>query len=194
MKFPVICSAAALFCSTAFASPETLVVDSNHTFAHFSYSHLGFSTQQSRFNKTTGTVVYDPEARTAVVDITVDAKSVDTGSDLFNGHIQGPANLDTANFPTVTFKSTDVTFTEDTPTSVDGNLTIKGITKPVVLKITSFKHAQNPMTHTDAIGAMASGMIKRSEFNAGQFVPMVGDDVTLTISLEAQVPGAAPPK
>jgi len=139
-------------------------------------------------------VVYDPEARTAVVDITVDAKSVDTGSDLFNGHIQGPANLDTANFPTVTFKSTDVTFTEDTPTSVDGNLTIKGITKPVVLKITSFKHAQNPMTHTDAIGAMASGMIKRSEFNAGQFVPMVGDDVTLTISLEAQVPGAAPPK
>ena len=56
MKFPVICSAAALFCSTAFASPETLVVDSNHTFAHFSYSHLGFSTQQSRFNKTTGSI------------------------------------------------------------------------------------------------------------------------------------------
>jgi polyisoprenoid-binding protein YceI len=194
MNFPITCSAAVLLSSTAFASPETLVVDSNHTFAHFSYSHLGFSTQQSRFNKTTGTVVYDPEARTASVDITVDAKSVDTGSDLFNGHIQGPANLDTASFPTATFKSTAVTFTGDTPSSVDGNLTIKGITKPVALAITSFKHAQNPMTHTDAIGAMASGIIKRSDFNAGQFVPMVGDEVTLTISLEAQVPAATQSK
>ena len=68
----------------ALAAPETYAIDNNHTFPRFSYKHLGFSTQLSRFNKVTGQVVFDKEAKTGSVDITIDMKSVDTGSALVN--------------------------------------------------------------------------------------------------------------
>jgi polyisoprenoid-binding protein YceI len=148
---------------------------------------MGFSTQESRFNSTTGTVTYDPAAKTASIDIVINTKSVDTGSDLFNEHIQGPDYLDTAEYPTATFKSTSVKFNGDTPMSIEGNLTVKGVTKPVTLKVTSFKHGLN-MMKKDSIGADATGTIKRSDFNMSKAVPMVGDEVTLEIAIEAMAP------
>ena len=96
---------AAAAASPALAAPETYVVDGTHTFARFSYSHFGYSTQLSRFDKTTGTVVFDKAAKTGTVDIVIDAKSVDTGYATFNEHIQGEDFLDTAKHPTATFKS-----------------------------------------------------------------------------------------
>lgn len=171
--------------ASAFAAPETYGVEPNHTYANFSYNHMGLSTQISKFSKTSGTVVYDKVAKTGSVDITIDMKSVDTGSNLFNGHIQGADFLDTATFPTATFKSTKVVFEGDKPASIEGNLTIKGVTKPVTLKVTHFTNMEHPMAKKDAIGANASTLIKRSEFNAGKYAPAVGDDVTITISIEA---------
>jgi polyisoprenoid-binding protein YceI len=168
-----------------FAAPQTYAIDSTHTFPRFSYSHLGYSTQLSRFNKTTGTVMFDAAAKTGSVDVTIDMKSVDTGFEVFNGHIQGEDFLDTEKYPTATFKSTAVKFEGDKLVSVDGNLTIKGITKPVTLTVTSFQHMEHPMMKKDAIGANATTLIKRSEFNAGKYAPYVGDDVTLTIAVEA---------
>jgi polyisoprenoid-binding protein YceI len=173
--------------SAAFAAPSVYTSDANHTFVRFSYSHLGFSTQESRFNKVNGTVNYDPAAKTASVEVLIDTKSVDTGSDLFNEHIQGPDYLDTAQFPTATFKSTSVKFDGDKPVSISGNLTVKGVTKPVTLSVTSFKHGLN-MQKKDAVGADATGTIKRSDFNMGKAVPLVGDDVTLEIVIEAAAP------
>jgi polyisoprenoid-binding protein YceI len=173
--------------SSAFAAPTTYTQEPNHTFVRFSYNHMGFSTQESRFNNVKATVTYDPEAKTASVDVTIDTKSVDTGSDLFNGHIQGPDYLDTAQFPTATFKSTSVKFDGDKPVSIEGNLTVKGVTKPVKLTVTSFKHGQN-MMKKDAIGADATATIKRSDFNMAKAVPMVGDEVTLEIVIEAMAP------
>jgi polyisoprenoid-binding protein YceI len=170
--------------SAAFAAPTTFTPDANHSFVRFSYSHMGFSTQESRFDKVTGTVTFDPAAKTGSVDISIDTKSVDTGSELFNGHIQATDFLDTADFGTATFKSTSVKFSGDNPVSIEGNLTIKGVTKPVTLTVTSFKHAQN-MMKKDAIGADATTQIKRSDFNMNKYVPMVSDEVTLTIALEA---------
>lgn len=169
----------------ALAAPETYAVDTTHTFPRFSYNHLGLSTQLSRFNKTTGSVTLDRKAKTAAVDIVIDMKSVDTGYATFNDHIQGEDFLDTAKFPTATFKSTKVTFDGDKPATVEGNLTIKGVTKPVTLKVTSFVAKPHPMLKKDAIGADATAVIKRSEFNAGKYAPGVGDEVTITISLEA---------
>ena len=148
---------------------------------------MGFSTQESRFNTVKATVNYDAAAKTASVDVTIDTKSVDTGSDLFNGHIQGPDYLDTAQFPTATFKSTSVKFDGDKPVSIEGNLTVKGVTKPVKLTVTSFKHGQN-MMKKDAIGADATTTIKRSDFNMAKAVQMVGDEVTLEIVIEAMAP------
>ena len=169
----------------ALAAPETYVVDGSHTFPRFSYSHLGFSTQLSRFNKTTGKVVFDKAAKTGSVDIEIDAKSVDTGSMLFNEHIQGEDFLDTAKFPTATFKSTKVIFKGDKPAKIQGELTIKGVTKPVVLTVTSFQAMPHPMQKKDAIGANATTTIKRSEFNAGKYAPHVGDEVRIDIAIEA---------
>ncbi len=171
----------------AFAAPTVFTPDPNHTFVRFAYTHLGFSTQESRFDKVTGTVTYDPVAKTGMVDITIDTKSVDTGSTLFNEHIQGPDYLDTAKYPTATFKSTAVKFEGDRPVSIQGNLTLKGVTKPVTLTVTAFKHGPN-MMKKDAIGADASTQIKRTDFNMGKYAPLVSDDVTLSIAIEASAP------
>ena len=177
--------ATAALSSTAFAAPETYVIDSGHTFPRFEYSHFGYSIQVSRFDKTTGKITLDRAAKTGSMDVTIDMKSVSTGSTAFNGHIQGEDFLDTEKFPTATFKSTSVKFAGDKPASIDGNLTIKGITKPVTLTVTGFHCMPHPMNKKEACGAGATTKIKRTEFNAGKYAPNVGDEVTLTISVEA---------
>ena len=180
--------ATALFAAlagSAIAAPVTYGVDGSHTFPRFSYSHFGYSTQLSSFKNTTGKVVFDAEAKTGSVDITIDMKSVNTGFEDFNGHIQGEDFLDTAKFPTATFKSTKVVFEGDKPKSIDGVLTIKGVSKPVTLTVTSFQAMPHPMMKKPALGANAFTTIKRSEFGAGKFAPYVGDEVRIDIAIEA---------
>jgi polyisoprenoid-binding protein YceI len=177
--------ATAALSTSAFAAPETYVTDANHTFPSFSYSHFGYSVQVSRFDKASGKITLDRAAKTGDVDITIDMKSVSTGSAAFNTHIQGEDFLDTAKFPTATFKSTSVKFDGDKPAAIDGNLTIKGVTKPVTLAVTAFHCMPHPMMKKDYCGANATAKIKRSEFNAGKYAPNVGDEVTLTIVVEA---------
>ena len=179
----LVLSAAAA--APALAAPETYTLDGSHSFPRFSYNHFGYSQQLSRFDKTTGTVVLDKAARTGSVDVVIDTQSVNTGFPLFNEHIQGEDFLDTARYPTATFKSTKVVFEGDKPVSVDGNLTIKGVTKPVTLTVTSFQAMPHPMFKKDAIGANAFTVVKRSEFNAGKYAPYVGDEVRIDIAVEA---------
>lgn len=169
----------------AFAAPETYALDPAHTYPRFSYNHMGFSTQLSRFDKTSGKVVFDKAAKTGSVDIVIDMKSVNTGFPLFNEHIQGADFLDTARYPTASFKSTKVNFEGDKPSTIEGKLTIKGVTKPVTLTVTSFQAMPHPMLKKDAIGANATTTIKRSEFNAGKYAPGVSDEVRIDIALEA---------
>ncbi len=186
MKKQIATAVLALAASVpAFAAPETFVADPTHTFSRFSYSHFGYSTQLSRFNKNSGKVVFDKAAKTGSVDIVIDTKSVDTGFADFDGHIQGEDFLDTAKYPTANFKSTKVIFEGDKPAKVEGNLTIKGVTKPVTLTVTSFQAMPHPMLKKDAIGANAWTVIKRSEFNAGKYAPYVGDEVRIDVSIEA---------
>ncbi|MEK7345945.1 MAG: YceI family protein [Pseudomonadota bacterium] len=179
---------AALATGSALAAPVTYNVDGSHTFPRFSYSHFGYSTQLSNFSNTTGKVVLDAEAKTGAVDISIDMKSVNTGSVDFNGHIQGEDFLDTAKFPTATFKSTHVVFEGNKPKAIEGQLTIKGVTKPVTLTVTSFQAMPHPMLKKPALGANAFTTIKRTEFNAGKFAPYVGDDVRIDIAIEAIAP------
>jgi len=185
IRYTAVIAFATGLATPAWAAPETYVIDPTHTFARFSYSHFGLSTQLSQFNKTSGTVVLDQAAKTASVDIVIDTTSVDTGYATFNEHIQAPDFLDTAQFPTATFKSTKVDFAGDKPTAIHGNLTIKGVSKPVTLKVTNYVNMPHPMLKKDAIGADATTVIKRSEFNAGKYAPNVGDEVTISVALEA---------
>ena len=119
----------------------------------------------------------DKAAKTGLVDVTIDAKSVNTGYATFNEHIQGEDFFNTAAYPSITFKSTRVKFNGDKPVAVEGHLTIKGVTKPVALQVTSFKSMPHPIKEVDAIGANAVAKIKRSEFNMGKNVPYVSDEV-----------------
>ncbi|HUW28436.1 MAG TPA: YceI family protein [Sulfuriferula sp.] len=185
MKKLAIALAFASFAASAFAAPETYIIDTTHTQPRFEYNHFGYSNQVHNFDKTSGTIVYDKAARTGSVDVVIDAKSVNTGYPLLNEHIQDEDFFDTAKYPTITFKSTSVKFDGDKPVSVDGNLTIKGITKPVTLTLTSFQAMPHPMMKKDAIGANAVTHIKRTEFNMGKYAPYVSDDVTLEIPVEA---------
>lgn len=185
MKKLALLVAAASFSTAAFAAPETYVIDGTHTFPRFEYSHFGYSNQVSRFDKTSGKITLDRAAKTGSVDVVIDAKSVNTGYALFNEHIQGEDYFDTAKYPTITFKSSSMKFDGDKLVAVDGNLTVKGVTKPVTLTVTSFHCMPHPMLKKDACGANATTKIKRSEFNAGKNAPYVSDEVTLTIPVEA---------
>src|SRR3546814_353947 len=168
MKKTLIAAAfATLFAAQAIAAPQTYSLDPTHSFPRFSYDHMGMSKQILRFNKTTGTVVLDQAAKQAHVDVTIDMTSIDTGFEMFDGHIQGADFLDTAKFPTATFKSTKVIFEGDKPVSIEGNLTIKGITKPVTLTVTSFFNGPHPLLKKDSIGTNATTVIKSTKFNAG---------------------------
>jgi polyisoprenoid-binding protein YceI len=101
------------FSIAASAAPETFNIDAGHTLPRFEYNHLGYSFQQHRFDKTSGKIVLDRAAKTGSVDVTIDAKSVNTGYALFNGHIQGEDFFNTEKYPTITFKSTAVKFDGD---------------------------------------------------------------------------------
>lgn len=184
--------ALAAVATSAQAAPETYTIDNSHTYPHFTYTHLGFSKQTHKFDKTTGTVVLDRAAKSGSVDVTIDATSVNTGYALFNEHIQAADYFDTAKYPTLTFKSSKMTFNGDEPASLVGDLTIKGVTKPVTLTLTHFKCMPHPMLKVPACGANATATVKRSDFNMGKNVPYVGDEITLTLAIEAvKVPAAA---
>ncbi|MDQ5907918.1 MAG: hypothetical protein QG599_8 [Pseudomonadota bacterium] len=189
-KLTILSAALAMVAMTAaistpaLAAPETYVLDGTHTFPRFSYSHFGYSIQLSRFNKTTGKIVLDKAAKTGEVDIVIDTQSVDTGS-ILDEHIQGEDFLDTAKYPTATFKSNKVVFEGDKPVAVHGTLTLKGVPQPVTLTVTSFQAMPHPLLKKDAIGANAYTTVKRSDFNAGKYAPHVGDEVRIDIAVEA---------
>jgi len=185
MKHLALAAALAAVSVSAQAAPVTYTIDNSHTYPHFTYNHLGFSNQTHKFDKTTGTVVLDRAAKAGWVDVTIDATSVNTGSTLFNEHIQAVDFFDTAKYPTITFKSGRMIFNDDQPVSLAGDLTIKGITRPVTLTITHFKCQPHPMLKVEACGANATTQVKRSEFSMGKNVPYVSDEVTLTLAIEA---------
>lgn len=185
MKRLATLAALVVFASAAQAAPETYVIDNNHTFPHFTYSHFGFSFQTHKFDKTSGKVVLDRAAQTGSADVVINATSVDTGIPLFNEHLQGEDFFNTAKYPTITFKSSTMKFKDGQPASLSGDLTIKGITKPVTLTITHFKCMPHPMLKVEACGANATTTVKRSDFNMSKYVPNVSDDVTLTLAIEA---------
>ncbi len=140
---------------------------------------------QHRFDKTNGTITLDREAKTGSVDVTIDATSINTGSPTFNDVLQGMEFFDAAKNPTITYKSTGVKFDGDKVVSVDGNLTIKGITKPVTLTVKSFVAGRHPVqTGKQAMGANAVANVKRSDFKMTK-QPLVADEVELSFTIQA---------
>lgn len=175
----------ALIATSAAAAPETYKIDPTHTFPSFEIGHLGFSTQRGRFNSTSGTIVLDRAKQTAKVDIKIDAASISTGLTKLEDHLKSPDFFDVAKHPTITFKSTGARFDGDKLAAIDGTLTMRGISKPATLTVTSFYCGLNPIIKKPACGADATTTIKRSEFDIKYGLPAISDEVKLQIQVEA---------
>ena len=167
MKTTVFAAAAlaAALVTPAFAAPVTYNLDPTHTYPSFETDHFGgVSVWRGKFTKSSGTVVLDRAAKTGTVDVTIDASSIDTGNAALDKHVQSPELLDAAKFPTATYKSTSIRFEGDKPVEVIGSFTLHGVTKPLNLKIDSFKCFQNPMLKREVCGADAKGEFDRADF------------------------------
>ncbi len=171
----------------AHAKPVTYKVDPDHTFPSVEVDHFnGLSTWRGKFNKTQGQVSLDRDAKAGTVDITIDANSVDFGHDKLNSHLLGADFLDTAKFPTATYKGKLAAFVNGAPTRVDGELTLHGVTKPVNLTLQSFKCIDHPMLKREVCGADATGHFSRADFGVS-YGQQYGfkQDVQLRIQVEA---------
>lgn len=170
--------------AVAWADSVTYQADPTHTFAHFSYEHLGLSRQNNTFDDTTATLILDMEQKTGELEVEIDLTSVNTGVAIFNEHLQGEEFFDTANYPTATFKSSKIIFDGDEPVAVEGELVIKGFAQDVTFEIDHFALTEHPMLQRPAVGANAHTTVLRSDFDMDKYVPTIADEVTITVSFE----------
>lgn len=177
--------AAVIAAPTNVVLADSYTLDPEHTYPNFAVSHLGFSTMHGRFNKSSGKLEMDVAKKTGSVEIVIDAASIDTGHAKRDQHLKSPDFFNAGEFPEIKFKSTKVTFTGDKVTAVDGDLTILKATKPVTLTVTSMYCGVHAMNKKNVCGFDATAKIKRSDFGINYALPAVGDDVALTLEVEA---------
>ena len=160
-----LASIALLSSVSALAAPVTYVLDPHHTYPSFEADHMGgLSVWRGKFTDTTGKVVYDKEAKTGSIDITVDMKSIDFGMAKMDEHAKSSEIFDAAKYPTAVYKGKFTKWNGTTPTEAAGTLTMHGVTKPVTLTINSFLCKPHPVTKKEVCGADASATFDRNEF------------------------------
>ncbi|MDO4222916.1 MAG: YceI family protein [Acinetobacter sp.] len=181
--------ATTLLASTAaFAAPQTYTIDPTHTATVFSWNHFGFSTPSANFSDINGKIVVDFDKPSASsVDVTIPVSSVNTNVKALDDEFQKADWFNAAQFPNITFKSTKVQTKNKKDFTISGILTVKGISKPVVLKAKLNGKGAHPMSKLPTIGFNATTTFKRSDFGLGAFVPNVGDKITVNITTEASV-------
>ena len=184
-KFRTAAIVLATCSSAALAAPEGYTMDPGHTYPSLEIIHFGASVFRGKFTRTKGTAVLDRAAKTGTLDITVDATSIDMGHEKLNGHLKTKDFFNVEQFPTLTYKGDAIKFNGDTPASVEGNLTILGVTKPVTLTLNWFKCYQHPFFKKEVCGSDAVATIKRTDFGMKYLVPNVGDEVKIQIQVEA---------
>lgn len=162
----------------------TYKLETAHSLVIFSIGHLGLTDYYGRFDKLSGSLNFDSnEPEKSATSIAIDTTSVDTPSDRLNTELKTDNVFATGKYPEATFKSTSVVKTGPDTGRIAGDLTIKGITKPVVLDVVFNGGSKNPMGGGFALGFRATARIKRSDFDMTNMIwsPFVGDDVTLII-------------
>lgn len=175
-----------LFSQVAAAAGETYTMDPGHTSVIVAWTHFGFSHPTASISDVTGKITFDKaDPAKSKVDVTLPIKTIDTHVPALTKEFMAADYFDVAEFPSATFHSTKVTATGDNKFDVEGNLTIKGITKPVVLHAVLNKQDMHPMVKKQAIGFDAVTTIKRSDFKVDQFIPAVSDEIAIAISTEA---------
>lgn len=193
-RLPVFGLALAAALSAMPARAETLhyTLDRPHTQIMFFVDHMGVSKSQGEFLDYDGRITFvtdHPEQSS--VEATIRTGSLAMGDEKWDAHLKSPDFFDVEKFPDMTFKSTAIAVTGEKTADITGDLTIHGVTKPVTLKTVWNGSGKHAMTGKPIAGFSATGMIKRSDFDMGYGIPMVGDDVELRIEVEAAGESAA---
>ncbi|WP_153101754.1 YceI family protein [Paraburkholderia hayleyella] len=144
---------------------DTYQLDPTHTYPSFETDHFGgLSIWRGKFTKSSGTVTLDRAAKTGTVEVTIDPASVQTGNAKLDEKLGSAEFFDVAKFPTAIYKGTQIRFEGDKPVEVVGSLTMHGVTKPLNLKIESFKCMQHPLYKREACGVEASAQFNRADY------------------------------
>ncbi|MEW6690538.1 MAG: YceI family protein [Pseudomonadota bacterium] len=172
----------------AVAQVESYTLDQPHTFPYFALDYLGYANILGRFDRTSGKFSIDQAAKKASLELAVETASVTTGDSERAGrprtrdeHLRTPDFFNVIEFPRMTYKSSNVRFSGDSPAEVEGQLTLLGVTKPLTLKIDRFVCKVHPFYKKPACGGNASGTIKRTDFGMKYAVPALGDEVRISI-------------
>ena len=190
-RLSLLMACACVFSIAAAAHADTWNIDPAHTMVEFSVRHMMISNVKGVFQKTSGTIAVNGTDPSSVqIDATIDATSIDTRVEKRDNHLKSPAFLDVARYPTITFKSTKVEADGTDKWKVTGDLTLHGVTKPVVLEVQNTQPIKDPFGKTRA-GASATTTINRKDFGVSFNQPMeaggvlIGDEVAITIEVEA---------
>jgi polyisoprenoid-binding protein YceI len=176
---------AALAAGRALAAVETYTLDAEHTVPMFAVSHEGISVQRGLFGRAAGTVTLDRERRSGTIDVAVDTASLVTGDALRDRVLRGEEFLDAARYPAAVYRATRIAFDGDRPTGADGELTLRGVTRAVHVDIGPLRCGRQFVTGRPICGTDLAATIKRSAFGMTAFARDIGDDVALTIQVEA---------
>jgi len=169
----------------------TYITDPEHRYITFTYSHLGYSTPYLRWRDWTGTLDWDADApENSSITVTIDVNSIDSGVDRFDDHLRSDDWFDADVHPEITFVSTSVERTGDATGKITGDLTIKGITKPLILDAVFNKAAYEDRAKAFKLGFSATGTVKRSDYGVDAYTPFVPDEVELIIETEFVMPAA----
>ncbi|CAE6736444.1 Protein YceI [Paraburkholderia aspalathi] len=188
MKKQLLLAAGALAAAMSFnvMAADTYQLDPTHTYPSFETDHFGgLSIWRGKFKKSSGTVVLDRAAKTGTVDVTIDMSSVDIGNDKLDAELVTDKFFDAAKYPTATYKGTQIRFDGDKPVEVIGTLTMHGITKPVNLKIESFKCFINPMLKREVCGTESTATFNRDDFGV-DFGKTYGFKMQTTLHIQAE--------
>ncbi|MDE5409698.1 YceI family protein [Acinetobacter baumannii] len=184
--------AVALASTVTLAAPVDYKIDPTHTATVFSWNHFGFSTPSANFSEIQGVIKVDnAKPANSSVNVTIPLSSVNTNVPALDKEFQEEAWFNAAKYPNITFKSTKVETKDKKHFKITGDLTVKGITKPVVLDAVLNKQGEHPMAKVPAIGFNATTSFNRSDFGLGNYVPNVGDKITVNITTEATAASAA---
>ena len=178
----------ALSATAAYSAPVTYTFDTVHSRVTFYVNHLGFSNSVGEFKLADGTFSFDNDNwANSKVTVKLPVQSLELGTSEWNGHIQGKDWLDLSQYPDITFQSTKVEKTDASHGKLSGNLTIRGVTKPITLNLTLNKVGEHFLRKTQAAGFTATGTVKRSEFGVVAYAGAIGEDVDLRIEVESYV-------
>jgi polyisoprenoid-binding protein YceI len=183
---PLLALALTGLAAASFAAPTKYNVDPNHTYPSFEADHMGgLSTLRGKFNASSGTIVLDREAQSGSIEVNVDTSSIDFGHDKLNAHAKSADMFDVAKYPTATYVGKLTKFSQGVPTEAEGTLTLRGVAKPVTLKIDRFLCKPHPMLKKEVCGANAVATLNREDFGIA-YGKQYGFDMGVKLAIQVE--------